>query len=675
MKILNIKLKTKICLLISIFVSIMLGTVFILLQTLIGSTLTKVATDNRIHTDTLLKQTIEQEKSRLSILAKMISEQSGTKSVIQADFTTISEYTNQVASQSGIDWIVITDLNERIIGKSKTSPAKISSTVISSALKNKPWSGIDFQNPSISIVSSNPITIGRNLLATVIVGQDCKKNILKLVGESTGTILSFGDSINGNIISNSTAKWSNTIQTADRNSKLYLNAELDLKKVISSFNTLRYSLIVLLFVSGFCTILLALFIANLLTKPLEHILKSVIILQHGSWPLPFNTSRKDEIGILENSLDAMTSELQSNHRRLSSMLQIDPLTELLNHRVFKERLEEHINSTKTPFGILIINIDSFAEYNRNNGPEAADKSLKEIARILSILLAKTDFCGRNSGDEFICCISDVQLDDIADKIKTEIALNMQLTVSIGGASFSKDLDTSDLLILACQLAVRQSKIAGKNRSQILYEIPKNVNEKDIEQILSKGSYSAVRALAEAVDAKDEYTRGHSRRVAEYARDLAIHMDYDSGFVELVFITGTLHDVGKIGVPDLALKKAGKLTEEEFETIKLHPALGEKIVAQIPELAATLSGIRSHHERFDGKGYPDSLAGNEISLLARILSIADTYDAMTSDRPYRKGLDKEYALSEIARGAGTQFDPELALSFVDMMSMNSLKIAA
>jgi HD-GYP domain-containing protein (c-di-GMP phosphodiesterase class II) len=157
--------------------------------------------------------------------------------------------------------------------------------------------------------------------------------------------------------------------------------------------------------------------------------------------------------------------------------------------------------------------------------------------------------------------------------------------------------------------------------------------------------------------------------------LAEACTYEQGFIDLIFLTGTLHDVGKIGVPDAALKKPGKLSDEEFEMIKLHPALGEKIVRQIPELADTLPGIRGHHERWDGRGYPDQLSGESIPLIARILAIADTYDAMTSDRPYRNGLSAEIAIDAIENGSGSQFDPELAQIFVKLYRETKLKEAA
>ena len=188
----------------------------------------------------------------------------------------------------------------------------------------------------------------------------------------------------------------------------------------------------------------------------------------------------------------------------------------------------------------------------------------------------------------------------------------------------------------------------------------------LHRFLKDGSLATIQALAAAVDAKDPYTQGHSQRVADYATSLARHVGASQAELELIHITGTLHDVGKIGVPDAILKKPGRLDDEERIVMETHPVLGEVIVRKAPQLAATLPGVRHHHERWDGKGYPDGLAGEAIPLMARYLALADTFDAMTSDRPYRKGLPLEVALAEIHKGAGTQFDPALAPAFIELM---------
>jgi len=179
--------------------------------------------------------------------------------------------------------------------------------------------------------------------------------------------------------------------------------------------------------------------------------------------------------------------------------------------------------------------------------------------------------------------------------------------------------------------------------------------------------SATLALANAVDAKDPYTRGHSERVLSYSEQLARAMNLPPQDVESVKMGAVLHDIGKIAIPDKILHKPGRLTMEELEVVRTHPARGEAILAPLEELRPLRPGIRHHHERFDGKGYPDQLAGKDIPLHARIICVADAFDAMTSKRYYHKAKSLEEGLEEIARCSGAQFDPELAEYFIKALS--------
>jgi len=176
---------------------------------------------------------------------------------------------------------------------------------------------------------------------------------------------------------------------------------------------------------------------------------------------------------------------------------------------------------------------------------------------------------------------------------------------------------------------------------------------------------SLRALTSAIDAKDRYTRGHSERVALMAARLATAVGIDDSEAERVHIAGMVHDVGKIGVPEAVLCKPGRLTDEEFELIKLHPEIGHRIVKDIPLLADVLPGVLHHHERWDGRGYPHGLAGEDIPLMGRLLALADTFDAMSSTRSYRAAMTRDKVLSEIERCAGAQFDPELAQAFTSL----------
>ncbi len=173
------------------------------------------------------------------------------------------------------------------------------------------------------------------------------------------------------------------------------------------------------------------------------------------------------------------------------------------------------------------------------------------------------------------------------------------------------------------------------------------------------------ALTSAIDAKDSYTHGHSERVALLARMLAEKVGIDDATCERVYLSGLVHDVGKIGVPESVLCKAGKLTGEEFGLIKLHPQIGANIIKDIRQMEDLVSGVLYHHEKFDGHGYPSGLSGHDIPLFGRLIGLADAFDAMSSDRTYRKALRLDQVLDEVRRCSGTQFDPELAAVFVEM----------
>lgn len=195
-----------------------------------------------------------------------------------------------------------------------------------------------------------------------------------------------------------------------------------------------------------------------------------------------------------------------------------------------------------------------------------------------------------------------------------------------------------------------------------------LNERDAvnQQLLE----SFLTVLSTALDARDPYTAGHSVRVAQYAESIARRVGLSTEDIDDIRKAAILHDVGKIGVQDYVLMKNGKLTDEEYAQIKRHPVIGEEILGQIEPQSAIrplLAGVRSHHERYDGNGYPDGLAGEEIPLFGRLLAVADAFDAMTSDRPYRSGMSVSEAVSIIRDGAGTQWDPTFAMAMVDLAS--------
>ena len=223
---------------------------------------------------------------------------------------------------------------------------------------------------------------------------------------------------------------------------------------------------------------------------------------------------------------------------------------------------------------------------------------------------------------------------------------------------------------------RLNRVTHK-QNRVLEEMNRNLEQKVQErtrevqvkhQELRTAYVSTVRALAEAIDAKDAYTRGHSERVAIYASRIARELGSRRQFIERIYLAGLLHDIGKIGVPDAIITKPGRLTPEEYEAMKTHPEIGARILEPVSFLADVVPCVRHHHEWFDGSdmGYPDRLRGLQIPYPSRIILVADTVEAMSSDRPYRKALPLEAVIQEIQLFQGTQFDPEVAGAFLALI---------
>ena len=234
----------------------------------------------------------------------------------------------------------------------------------------------------------------------------------------------------------------------------------------------------------------------------------------------------------------------------------------------------------------------------------------------------------------------------------------------GAMDFIRKPFVPDVLLLRVNHAIDLTRLQA--------DLEREVDVKTQEVIaqskkLTRLSTQVVMALAGAIDAKDTYTNGHSSRVALYSRTIAGLAGFTHEAQEEIYMIGLLHDVGKIGVPDAIINKPGKLNDEEYEIIKSHPVLGEKILRRIPDFPKLLTGARYHHERYDGKGYPDGLAGEQIPVEARIIAVADAYDAMSSRRSYRDVLPQAQIRAEMEEGKGTQFDPvfaDIMLSMID-----------
>ncbi len=243
-----------------------------------------------------------------------------------------------------------------------------------------------------------------------------------------------------------------------------------------------------------------------------------------------------------------------------------------------------------------------------------------------------------------------------------------LTANEDSDSEAKGLSLGALDFIRKPFSSEALKIRIRNLIDLISlqrDLHKEVAKKTSE--LESLSEHVVHTLAKTIDAKDAYTNGHSERVAAYSREIAKRFGYDEAGQEEIYMMGLLHDVGKIGVPDTVINKPGRLTDEEYEQIKSHPMKGAEILTTISEMPKLVTGARWHHERYDGRGYPDGLKGDDIPEEARIIAVADAYDAMTSHRSYRDIIPQDHVRSEIEKGIGTQFDERFARIMLQMIA--------
>lgn len=351
----------------------------------------------------------------------------------------------------------------------------------------------------------------------------------------------------------------------------------------------------------------------------------------------------------------------------------DPVTGLFNHRAIHQRLDRafmRADEKGEPLTVIMMDMNNFKLFNDTYGHPTGDQVLKTVARTLTEVCRKQDILGRYGGDEFIVVLPQTDAKaaiGVAERLRERMIRNgfrkpgeervIPITLSFGIATFPEDGNNRHELLTnadANLYAAKQTEVGIMGTSD---------SQRANRELRAENSFGVLEAMVTAVDNKDRYTRRHSEDVTEYALWIAEELGLSEETMRIIRIGGLLHDVGKISVPDDILRKPGHLTPEEYEIMQRHPHIGSLIVGAIPGMECILDAVRSHHERFDGKGYPDALAGEDIPLLGRIMAVADAFSAMTTDRPYRKGLNWEVALAEIEANIGSQFDPTMARAFL------------
>jgi diguanylate cyclase (GGDEF)-like protein/PAS domain S-box-containing protein len=359
----------------------------------------------------------------------------------------------------------------------------------------------------------------------------------------------------------------------------------------------------------------------------------------------------------------------------------DPLTGLLNHRAFHEKLEEETERAGregTFLAVAMLDVDGFKFFNDAYGHPVGDDALRRVADVLRHICRSYDTLARFGGDEFAVLMPGVgrgETEAVAARMARGLegisirppggAEDVPLRLSMGLSVFpDAGLSRMEAVALADKRLYR-AKSGGRGSFYAdLGAEPGDAASRLRGQMggVVEG-FSMLDALVTAVDARDRYTRRHSEEVLAHSLAIARALGLDEPARQTVAVAALLHDVGKIGVPDQILRKPGRLTEEELEAVKQHPLMGAVIVGAVPGLQSALDAIRHHHERWDGAGYPDGLRGEEIPPAARLLAVADAFSALTSDRPYRKGLDAAGALRLLEEGAGTQWDPACVAAFL------------
>lgn len=369
--------------------------------------------------------------------------------------------------------------------------------------------------------------------------------------------------------------------------------------------------------------------------------------------IPVRNSEGEICGIVGVSRD--TTERKKAEEKLRYLSETDMLTEVYNRSSFEVKIQEYLKEECLPIGIIMGDINGQKVANDTLGHLIGDRIIKTAANILKQVCKNQGQVFRWGGDEFIMVLpncNEKKCDAIIKKIQKESAKYefefMQLSIALGDTALnSVDADIYESIKRVEEKVYRTKLLEKKSeRSSIINSLKKTLEEKNMESEI------------------------HTRRVAEYAYAIGQHLDLNISELDELRLAAELHDIGKIAINEDILLKPGRLTEEEFAEMKLHAEKGYRIINACSELSNVANYVLMHHERWDGKGYPMGISNEEIPLIARIISVADSYDAMTSNRIYRNALGQHDAKKELIKGSGSQFDPNIVPVFLEYLQADS-----
>ena len=409
-----------------------------------------------------------------------------------------------------------------------------------------------------------------------------------------------------------------------------------------------------------------------------HSIGTVVFLRPATEPLTGDAL--DLLRLLVDQLAVAIQNARDYRDRLEQAIR-DPLTGLYNRRFFFEALEKEVRRCErygASASLVLFDVDDFKTVNDKCGHCAGDEVLRRIAAIVGPLLRPSDSFARIGGEEFALLLPETQQLDallVADRLRTAIARTRiidgrRITVSGGVASCPGDARTREELLRRADAALYWAKCNGKDLCAVAGDAARDSEGWGEE--LTRGAH--LYGLVASIDGQTRYTRDHSENVAAYASALGRALGLERMRMGALRRAALLHDIGKVAVPVGILSKPGRLTEREFAEIQRHSTVGATMILRAG-LQEEAKFVRHHHERFDGAGYPDRIAGEEIPFESRILFVADSFEAMTSDRAYRRGMSPDEAVAELRRCAGTQFDPTVVEALVELLERGELPVAA
>lgn len=452
----------------------------------------------------------------------------------------------------------------------------------------------------------------------------------------------------------------------------------------SLYQAKKSNIMAIIVISVFSLMLLILVIfivTHNIVKPLDIMSKRARMIADGNYKQRIEYTGVREIDELATSFNVMSESLEATRQTLEERAYTDSLTGLFNHRYFQDNLANELQRTERyghPLSLIVIDIDNFKKVNDSFGHKKGDVALKLLAERMRISTRETDIPCRIGGEEFAIILPETPSSEafiVAERLRLDIGSQPieeigRITISLGVATIPEHAAGKDSLIEKADNAMYQAKRRGKNLT-IIYDGQPSLTPFSKEKHSNDEAYYAdiLNALAMKVEIKDRFEVGHSEHVAAFASMIGQELGLPAVQVEHLRIAGRLHDIGKVAVPDIILRKKERLTSAEHKQLQAHPVIGARILTRT-KIEPVLEAVLYHHERLDGSGYPYGLKGDEIPLYAKIMAVADSFEVMISDRPWRAAMPVADALNELRSKSGTRLDENIVNALINVVERSS-----